>query len=99
MTIGLEKKPHEAKGFYMLIAGITLAGMLLIFLGVNPIQALYWAAVVNGIVAVPIMIMMMVMASNKKVMGQFTLKRYTKAIGWASTIIMLAAAIGLFITL
>lgn len=99
LTIGLEKKPRQAKGFYSLIAGITLAGMLLIFIGVNPIQALYWAAVVNGIVAVPIMLIMMLMASNKKVMGQFTLKPITKIIGWASTIIMLGAATGLFLTL
>jgi len=98
LSIGLEKKPRDAKGFYMIIAGVTLAGMLLIFIGINPIKALFWSAVINGVVAVPIMIMMMLMGSNAEVMGQFTLQKRTKIFGWLSTIVMLAAAVGMFLT-
>ncbi len=99
ITIGLEKKPHEAKGFYSIIALITLAGIFLIFIGVNPIKALYFAAIINGIVAVPVLVMMMLMGTNKKVMKEFTLARSTTMLGWITTAIMLAAAVGLFATL
>ncbi len=98
LNIGLEKKPREAKSFYMIIAGVTIAGMLLIFIGVNPIKALFWAAVINGVVAVPIMVMMMLMGSNSAVMGQFTLTKRTRFFGWLSTIVMCAAAVGMFLT-
>lgn len=99
IPMGLDKKPSEAKRFYGILFSVTIAGMLLIFIGFNPIKALYWAAVINGIVAVPIMVLMMVMASNKKVMGQFTLPPLTKSLGWISTAVMFAAAVGLFLTL
>jgi Mn2+/Fe2+ NRAMP family transporter len=99
LPMGLEKKPHEAKYFYGLIAGITLAGMMLIFIGVNPIKALYGAAVINGITAVPIMILIMFMGSNKKVMGRFTLSTPLRWIGWLATGIMLLSGIGLLLTL
>ncbi len=99
LPMGLEKKPREAKKFYGILFSVTLGGMLLIFIGVNPIKALYWAAVINGIVAVPIMILMMLMATNTKVMGSFTLHRRTKWMGWISTAVMFAAAAGLLLTL
>ncbi|MDP4219967.1 MAG: Nramp family divalent metal transporter [Bacteroidota bacterium] len=99
LPMSLEKKPKDAKGFYGLIAGITIAGMLLIFIGVNPIKALYWSAVINGIVAVPIMIIMMVMAHNKSIMGKFTISRRLSIAGWISTAIMFAAGLGLLLTL
>jgi NRAMP (natural resistance-associated macrophage protein)-like metal ion transporter len=99
LPMGLQKRARDAKRFYGLIAGITLAGMLLIFIGVNPIKALFWAAVINGIVAVPIMILMMFMGSNKKVMGDFTLTRKTKIFGWIATGVMFLAAAGLLFTL
>ncbi|MEI8134132.1 MAG: divalent metal cation transporter [bacterium] len=98
-TMGLEKRPAEAKKFYSLIAGITLAGMLLIFVGINPISALFWSAVINGVVAVPIMVLMMFMATNKKVMSNFTLAPSLKILGWLSTAVMLAAATGMFLSL
>ncbi|HYM20855.1 MAG TPA: divalent metal cation transporter [Candidatus Kapabacteria bacterium] len=97
--VGLEKKPSEAKGFYGVLAAVTLVGMLIIFMGINPIKALYWAAVINGLAAVPIMVIMMLMSSNAGVMGKFTISRRTKIFGWISTVAMLAAAIGLIVTL
>lgn len=99
LPMGLNKRPKEAKKFYGLIASITFFGMLIIFIGINPIKALFWSAVINGVVAVPIMILMMLMGRNKKVMGKFTLTTRTTIIGWISTIIMFAAAIGMFLTL
>jgi Mn2+/Fe2+ NRAMP family transporter len=99
LPMGLEKKPSEAKKFYGILFSVTIGGMLLIFIGFNPIKALYWAAVINGIVAVPIMILMMLMATNKKVMGNFTLHSGTKWMGWISTAVMFAAAAGLLLTL
>ncbi len=99
LPMGLNKKPKDAKKFYGLITGITVIGMLIIFIGINPIKALFWSAVINGVVAVPIMILMMLMGRNEKVMGKFTLTTRTTIIGWISTIIMFAAAVAMFLTL
>lgn len=96
---GLEKKPSEAPRFYEIIAIVTVVGAVLIFFGVNPIAALYWAAVINGVVAVPIMVIMLLMGANPRVMSEFTLRPRTKILGWLSTVIMFAAGIGLLLTL
>ena len=95
---GLEKKPSEAKGFYAVVALATLVGLALTFLGVNPIQALIWTAVLNGVISAPIMVIMMLMACNAKVMGDFVLPKGLKIMGWVSTLAMLAATVGLFAT-
>ena len=97
--MGLQKRARDAKRFYGLITGITIAGMLLIFFGFNPIKALFYAAVINGVTAVPIMILMMFMASNKEIMGEFSLSRILKIFGWLSTAVMFAAGIGLLATI
>lgn len=96
--IGLERKPLEAKGFYGILAVATLIGLGLNFISINPIKALYWAAVINGVVSVPVMIVMMLMVTNPKVMGRFTLGRRLRLTGWLTTAVMFAAAIGLFAT-
>jgi Mn2+/Fe2+ NRAMP family transporter len=96
--IGLEKKPNKAINFYMIIAASTILGLSINFTPINPIKALYWAAILNGITAVPIMTMMMLMSSNKKVMGEFTISKTLKIMGWISTLIMFLAALGLFIS-
>jgi NRAMP (natural resistance-associated macrophage protein)-like metal ion transporter len=92
---GLARAPKEAKAFYGTIAAATLAGVVLNLSPIDPIQALYWSAVVNGVVAVPIMAVMMLMASNPKVMGQFTIGQPLKAFGWLSTAVMALAATGM----
>lgn len=94
---GLENKPQRAINFYGVLAASTLLGLSLNFTPVNPIRALYWAAIINGITAVPVMVMMMLISSNKKALGQFTISAGLQTMGWISTIIMLLAAIGLFI--
>ncbi|MGE5411392.1 MAG: NRAMP family divalent metal transporter, partial [Clostridiales bacterium] len=93
--IGLNRKPNKAMNFYGIITAATLLGLVLDFSPINPIKALYWAAIINGIAAVPIMIIMMLMSSNKKVMGEFTISRSLKLMGWISTIVMFLAAFGL----
>jgi Mn2+/Fe2+ NRAMP family transporter len=94
----LERKPKDAKGFYGTIAAATLVGLSLTLLHFNPIKQLVWAAVLNGVVAVPALVVMMIMAANPKVMGRFTLSRTLFWLGWFSTIVMAAASIGLFMT-
>jgi Mn2+/Fe2+ NRAMP family transporter len=96
--VGLARKPRRAKAFYTCIAVATLLGVLLNFSPIDPIKALFWSAVINGVVAVPIMVLMMVMSSNPAVMGQFRLPPVLKGIGWLATAVMAAAAIALFAT-
>ena len=98
--VGLNRKPLRARGFYGIIAAATLIGLILNFhvVHLDPIKALFWSAVLNGVVAGPIMILMMLMASHSKVMGQFTLNSRQKVLGWLATAVMLAAAVALFAT-
>ena len=95
---GLERKAHEAKGFYGVIAVATLLGIILNFTPIDPIKALIWTAVINGVTAAPLMVVMMLMTTNRKVMGQFTLSKYLRITGWLATALMMAATIGLFAT-
>ena len=93
--IGLDRAPREAKAFYGVIAAATAAGVLLNFSPIDPIRALFWSAVVNGVVAAPIMVLTMLMASSPKVMGAFTIGPGLKALGWLSTLAMALAALGM----
>jgi NRAMP (natural resistance-associated macrophage protein)-like metal ion transporter len=95
----LERKPREAKQFYGVLAAATIIGLGLNFVGLNPIRALFWSAVVNGVVSTPLMVVTMLMAENRRVMGQFNLPRALRIVGWVATAVMLAASIGLFATL
>ncbi len=95
---GLERKPLQAKGFYTILAVATLIGLGLNFTPINPIKALFWSAVINGVVAPPIMIMMMLLITNRQVMGQFIASRRLRLLGWAATAVMTIAVIGLFAT-
>jgi len=96
---GLERKLLQAKGFYTILAVATLIGLGLNFTPINPIKALFWTAVINGVVAPPVMVMMMLMVTNPKVMGQFVVPRRLKLLGWAATAVMSIAVLGLFTTL
>jgi Mn2+/Fe2+ NRAMP family transporter len=97
--IGLERKLRRAKGFYGILCGATLLGVALNFGSVNPIKALFWSAVLNGVAAVPIMITMMMMTSNPKVIGTLRLPKPQKIIGWTATSIMLLVAAGMLVSL
>ena len=96
---GLEKKASQAKRFYGIIAVSTLAGIALGFTGVDPIKALYWSAVINGVISVPIMAVMMLMGSRSAIMGQFTINRRLRLLGWSATAIMGLAVLSMFVTM
>jgi len=89
---GLDRKPREAKAFYGTIAAATLAGAALNFTSIDPMKALYWSAVVNGILAAPLMAIMMFIACNPRIMGRLTLGRYLRIGGWAATAVMAIAS-------
>jgi NRAMP (natural resistance-associated macrophage protein)-like metal ion transporter len=95
---GLDEKPRHAKKFYAVIAASTVIGVLIDFAGINPISALFWTAVINGVVAPPLLVVVMFVANNKKAMGHRTNGRFTNLVGWLATAIMFAAALGMFIT-
>jgi Mn2+/Fe2+ NRAMP family transporter len=94
----LEDKPLKARGFYSVLAAVTVAGVALNFIGINPIKALFWSAVVNGVAATPVMVVVMLMASNRKVMGPFVLHWPLRVGGWIATAVMCIASFGLAIT-
>ncbi|TMH59397.1 MAG: divalent metal cation transporter [Betaproteobacteria bacterium] len=95
---GLDLKLLEAWEFYTIIALATLGGVALDFSPIDPIRALFWSAVVNGVIAVPIMVVMMLLADDAKVMGGFTVTRQLKALGWLATGTMAAAVVAMFAT-
>jgi NRAMP (natural resistance-associated macrophage protein)-like metal ion transporter len=95
----LDSKPLKARLFYGTIAATTLAGALLQSIGVNPVLALYWSAVVNGVLAAPLMAMMMLIVTNPQAMGHLTLGRRGALLGWAATAIMAAATLLFFVSL
>jgi NRAMP (natural resistance-associated macrophage protein)-like metal ion transporter len=96
--VGLSREPLQAKGFYGVIAVAMLLGAALNFTHIDPIKALFWSAVLNGVVAGPIMLLMMFLACNKRAMGQFTLNARQKTLGWIATGVMFACAVVLFST-
>jgi Mn2+/Fe2+ NRAMP family transporter len=97
-TSGLDRKLLEAREFYAIIALATLGGVVLDFTPIDPIKALFWSAVINGVIAVPIMIVMMLLADDPHVMGPFTVTRRLKALGWLATWTMAAAVVAMFVT-
>ena len=97
--VGLARKPKEARAFYATLALATAVGILINFLPVEPIRALYWSAVINGVMAAPIIIIMMNLASNRRVMARFTLSLWLRVVGWITAGVMAVCVIGLFGTL
>jgi len=97
-TTGLDRQPKDARAFYATIAVCTLVGIAINFIGIDPIRALFWSAVVNGVVAVPLMVIIMRMAVRRDVMGLFVLPRSLRTMGWVSTATMAAAVVAMFAT-
>jgi len=95
---GLDEKPYRAKQFYAVIVVATIIGMLINFLGINPITALFWTAVLNGFLAPPLLIVIMLIANNKKVMGKRINGRWLNILGWFTAVLMSVAAVALAIT-
>jgi NRAMP (natural resistance-associated macrophage protein)-like metal ion transporter len=95
---GLSRLPLDARAFYGTIIVATLIGIAINFVDIDPVKALFWSAVINGVVAVPLMIVMMIMASASKVLGRFTLPWGLKAMGWLCTAVMAIAVAIMFVT-
>ena len=95
---GLDCKPGRAKQFYGVIAAATLIGMLINFVGINPIDALFWTAVINGLIAPPLLVLLMLVSNNRQVMGDKVNGLPSNVLGWAATVVMFAAAIALVFT-
>ncbi len=96
--VGLARKPMEAKAFYGALAVASLVGIAINFMPISPIRALFWSAVINGVLAAPVMTLMMVLASRRRIMGEFTLPPVLRAIGWIATGVMALCVAGLALT-
>ncbi len=96
--VGLARRPLQAKAFYGTIAVATLVGGALNFTPIDPVKALFWSAVINGVVAVPVMVMTMWMATSEHIMGKFRVRGLLRGLGWLATLTMALAAIGMFAT-
>ena len=95
----LDSKPNRAKLFYGTIAATTLVGALMQYAGVNPVRALYWSAVANGVLAAPLMALMMLIVTNPRAMGHLTLSWSAAILGWVATCVMAVATILFFVSL
>jgi NRAMP (natural resistance-associated macrophage protein)-like metal ion transporter len=95
---GLDQRPRRAKLFYGVIALSTALGMSINYMGVNPMTALVWTAVINGFLAPPMLVVVMLIANNKKVLGKHVNGRFSNVLGWLTTAVMFAAAIALILT-
>jgi Mn2+/Fe2+ NRAMP family transporter len=94
---GLERKASDARGFYGVIAVSVLAGLFIQYSPISPMKALFWSAVINGIVAVPLMAVIIVLVSRKSVVGSLKASRLIVVLGWIATAVMGAAAVRMFI--
>jgi NRAMP (natural resistance-associated macrophage protein)-like metal ion transporter len=94
----LDDKPHEAKRFYAVITASTVVGVLINFAGINAMSALFWTAVINGLVSPPLLVIIMLVSNNKQVMGKSVNGKVTNVIGWLAAIVMFATAIAMLIT-
>ena len=94
----LESKPGQARGFYAVIAIATLVGTAMNFVQVNPIKALFWTAVINGVIAVPMLAAVMLVAGKEKAMGKFAVSGGLRTMGWITTAVMAACVVGMAVT-
>jgi Mn2+/Fe2+ NRAMP family transporter len=95
---GIDRQYRTARAFYAVIALAIAVGVAMNFAGINPITALYWTAVINGVLAPPLIVVLMVVSNNQKIMGERTNGPLTNLLGWSTAALMTAAAIGMFVT-
>jgi NRAMP (natural resistance-associated macrophage protein)-like metal ion transporter len=97
--VGLSRKPKEAIAFYSILALSVALGVLINFTGIDPIKALYWSAVINGVLAAPVMVIMMLLVRSKAVMGDLVVKGPVYWLGWISTVTMAFCIVGMIASL
>jgi Mn2+/Fe2+ NRAMP family transporter len=95
---GLDQQPRRAREFYGVIAASTLVGMLINFAGINPIDALFWTAIINGFLTPPLLILLMLISNNRTIMGNRVNGPGLNMVGWVTTAVMSGAAIALLLT-
>jgi Mn2+/Fe2+ NRAMP family transporter len=95
----LELKFSEARGFYIIIGVAIMGGVAVSYSPIDPIKALFWSAVVNGVVAVPLMAIIMLLVGRKSLMGIFVATPWQRWGGWAATAVMAVAAVLMFVTM
>ena len=93
----LDYKPRQAPHFYAVIAASTLVGMLINFAGINPMSALFWTAIINGLVSPPLLVIIMLVSNNRRVMGDKVNSTPANVVGWIAAIVMFLAAIGMLV--
>src|SRR5258708_19621141 len=87
----------EARGFYGILIAATTIGVALNFTAIDPVKALIWSAVINGVISVPIMAVMMLMAARPEIMGGFTVRRRLKNLGWLAPGVMALAVVAMLL--
>lgn len=96
--IGLARRPFQAKAFYSVIAAATAIGVILNFTAIDPVKALYWSAVLNGVVAVPVMIAMMLLSVRTDIMAGFAIPPALRVVGWIATLVMATTVVAMGVT-
>jgi NRAMP (natural resistance-associated macrophage protein)-like metal ion transporter len=91
-------KPRSARGFYAVMAAAMALGLVLNFAGINAVKMLFWSAVINGLLAPPLILLVILLTSNTKVMGKHVNSPFLTYLGWATFVVMVAAAIGMVVT-
>jgi Mn2+/Fe2+ NRAMP family transporter len=97
--VGLARQPKQAVAFYTILALAGAAAIAIDFLPHDPIKALYWSAVINGVVAAPFMVLIMVLCRHKGVMGPLAIKGWLYCLGWASTAAMTLYVVGMLVSM
>jgi NRAMP (natural resistance-associated macrophage protein)-like metal ion transporter len=97
--VGLSRKPREAVAFYAVLALSVALGVMLNFVGIDPIKALYWSAVVNGVLAAPVMVIMMLLVRRQAVMGDLIIKGPVYWLGWIATVAMALCIVGMAVSM
>lgn len=95
---GLSKGFHEARGFYLIIVAATGIGTLMGYFELDPIKALVWSAIVNGVISVPIMAALMWIGQSKRLMGKYTISTRHRFFGWSATAVMAVAVVVMLVT-
>ena len=91
----LDAKPAKAKEFYFIVAASTMAGVLMRLVGINEMQALFWTAAINGFLAPPLLVIILLISNNRTIMGDRVNGRFMNVMGWLTAVLMFAAAAGL----
>ncbi len=95
---GLDLPPRRGRRFYLIFGGSIVGGIVLAFTGVNPIRMLFYSAILNGVLAPPLMLLVMLVANNRKIMGKAVNGFWLNLLGWGATLAMAAAAVALLLT-